>query len=256
MSIVIDLIVVAAIAIIALISAKQGFVTVCVQAVGYILAAMLAFAISVPLASVTYDKVIEKPIVDSMVGVCEDFIEENQSMLNEGLDENSQTVADDSSNQKIVDEIINSLPDILPKKEIETASDSISGFAENITTYMSEGAESMAYATSKEIVKPLACKVVSVIYSAIILSSLSVLINIIAKFLGSKIVLGRLEKYNRIFGGVFGAVKGAVLVGIVCAVVSAIINFTGISILFISPKNLDKTFIFEFLADLMLKFYY
>ena len=43
MAIVIDLIVVAIIAVIALVSAKHGFIKVFVQAIGYILAGMLAF---------------------------------------------------------------------------------------------------------------------------------------------------------------------------------------------------------------------
>jgi len=249
------LIVIAAIAVIAFISAKQGFVKVLVQTVGYILAGFLAIAISMPLANVTYDKVIEKPLVDSMVGVFEDFIEENGDMVKEQFDENNQAITDDAANQEIVDKVLASLPDILPKKEIKSVSTSLTGFAENITTYMSEGAESMSQAASNDIIKPLACKVISLLYSVLILSILSAFVNMLAKLCSSKISLGRLDKYNHILGGAFGAVKGAFLVGVVCVSVSVIIHWTGIKVLFISPENLDKTFVFEFLSNVISRFY-
>lgn len=259
----IDLIVVAIIAIIALISAKQGFVKIFVQAVGYILAGILAFAISLPLANTTYDKFIEKPVVDAVVGVFEDIIEENSDMIESQIGENinNQTVLDGETVQiegvdkEILDKFLDSLPDILPKEEIESVSSSVTDFTENITTYMSEGAESMAQAASRDIIKPLASKIISLIFSIVILSILSALVNILANVLGSKIVIGKLDKYNHILGGVFGVVKGAFIVGIFCALISLVIGLTGLSIGFVSSENIEKTFIFEFLSDIMFKFY-
>ncbi len=255
MAFLIDLIVIAVIAIIALVSAKHGFIKVFVQAVGYILAGLLAVAISLPLANVTYDKVVEKPIVDSMVGVFDDFIQENKSTIEEQLNENNQESLGEEKTQEMIDDVLNKLPDFLPKKEIKNVSTSVSGFAENITTYMSEGAESMAKAASQDIIKPLACKVLSLLYSVVMLSIFSVLINFAARILSSKIKLGRLEKYNRILGGAFGAVKGAIFVGLACVSISVIVNWTGLSVLFISPENLEKTFVFDLLSNIMLKFY-
>lgn len=263
MAIVIDLIVVAIIAIIALVSAKQGFIRVFVQAVGYILAGILAFAISTPLADTTYDKFVEKPVTDAIVGVFEDFIEENSDMIEEQIGENvdnqvntdGETPQIEGVDQELIDKLLGSLPDILPKEEIESVSTSVTDFTDNITTYMSEGAESMAEAASKDIIKPLASKVIALIYSIIILSILSAIVNILANILGSKIVIGKLDKYNHILGGALGIVKGAFIVGIVCAVVSLVVRLTGVSIAFLSPENIEKSFVFEFLSDLMLKFY-
>lgn len=263
MAIVIDLIVIAIIAIIALISAKQGFVRVFVQAAGYILAGILAFTISVPLANTTYDKFIEKPVVDSIVGVFEDIIEENSDMLETQIGENVTNQATlegevpqiEGVDKEILDKFLDSLPDILPKEEIESVSSSVTDFTENITTYMSEGAESMATAASQDIIKPLASKIVSLLYAMVILSVLSAIVNLVAKILGSKIALGKLDKYNHILGGVIGVVKGAFIVGIICALISLVIQLTGVSLAFLSTENIEKTYIFEFLSDIMFKFY-
>ena len=55
MNFVIDLIVVAIIAVCAVVSAKRGFVKVLVEAVGFVAAIILTFTISTPLSEATYD---------------------------------------------------------------------------------------------------------------------------------------------------------------------------------------------------------
>ena len=63
MSIVLDLIILAIIIITAYISAKKGFVKVLVETVGFVLAIVIAFTVSTPLAEITYDKFIEPTII-------------------------------------------------------------------------------------------------------------------------------------------------------------------------------------------------
>ena len=63
MNFLLDLIVLAIIAAVALISARRGFVRVAIELVGFIAAIFITFTISTPLASLTYDKIIEPPIV-------------------------------------------------------------------------------------------------------------------------------------------------------------------------------------------------
>ena len=66
MNFLLDLIVLAIIAAVALISARRGFVRVAIELVGFIAAIFITFTISTPLASLTYDKIIEPPIVSSV----------------------------------------------------------------------------------------------------------------------------------------------------------------------------------------------
>ncbi len=263
MTVIIDLVVVALILIIALVSAKQGFVRVLVQSVGYILAGVLAMAISTPLANTTYDKFIEKPVVDAIVDVFDDVVEENNDILEEQigdknvLEENNidQNILNDMVDQEVVDKVLDSLPDFLRTEEIESVTTSVTEFTGNISNYMSDGVEGVAKAASKDIVKPLACNIISLLYSLIILSILSAVVNFIAGVVDKKISIGKLGKYNHILGGGIGVIKGAFIVGIVCAVITLIVSFTGISIFCFTPENIEKTYIFEFLSDILFKFY-
>ena len=66
MNYLLDLIVIAIIAAVALISAKRGFVRVVIELAGFIAAIFISFTISTPLANLTYDKIIEPPIVSSV----------------------------------------------------------------------------------------------------------------------------------------------------------------------------------------------
>ena len=66
MNYLLDLIVIAIIAAVALISARRGFVRVVIELAGFIAAIFITLTISTPLASLTYDKIIEPPIVSSV----------------------------------------------------------------------------------------------------------------------------------------------------------------------------------------------
>ena len=66
MSITLDLIVIAIIILMVLISAKRGFVRVAVEAVGFVAAIILSLSLSTTLADVTYQKAIEPAILSSV----------------------------------------------------------------------------------------------------------------------------------------------------------------------------------------------
>ena len=66
MNFLLDLIVLAIIAAVALISARRGFVRVAIELVGFIAAIFITFTISTPLASLTYDKIIEPPALKAV----------------------------------------------------------------------------------------------------------------------------------------------------------------------------------------------
>ena len=63
MCIFIDLILVAVIALCVYMSSRQGFVKVFVEVAGFVLAIIVTFTISTPLAELTYDKIIEPPMM-------------------------------------------------------------------------------------------------------------------------------------------------------------------------------------------------
>ena len=74
MSVVLDIIVLAIILVTVFLSAKRGFVRVLIELVGFVAAVFISFTISTPLADMTYDKIIEPPIVASVGDVTGDSV--------------------------------------------------------------------------------------------------------------------------------------------------------------------------------------
>ena len=66
MSFILDLIVIAIIIVFALISAKKGFVRTIIEIVGFVLVILFANNVSPVLSNVTYDKLIEPAIIESI----------------------------------------------------------------------------------------------------------------------------------------------------------------------------------------------
>ena len=222
MWVVIDLILVAVILIFALISAKRGFVKVLVETVGFIAAVVVAFTISTPLAEVTYDKIIEPPVVKAAVNAVGESAEH---------------------------EAWNALPEFLMNNDIFGTQ--INSFTEKITANLSLGVETAVKTASQDIVKPVATKIFSLLYSVILVLVLSILVKFLAKLINGMFSFSVIGTLNRTLGGVLGAVKGIVFVLIACMVISLIISFTGKPFLIFTEENINNTYIFKFFTDIL-----
>ena len=222
MWVVIDLILVAVILIFALISAKRGFVKVLVETVGFIAAVVVAFTISTPLAEVTYDKIIEPPVVKAAVNAVGESAEH---------------------------EAWNALPEFLMNNDIFGTQ--INSFTEKITANLSLGVETAVKTASQDIVKPVATKIFSLLYSVILVLVLSILVKFLAKLINGMFSFSVIGSLNRTLGGILGAVKGIVFVLIACMVISLIISFTGKPFLIFTEENINNTYIFKFFTDIL-----
>ena len=222
MWVVIDLILVAVILIFALISAKRGFVKVLVETVGFIAAVVVAFTISTPLAEVTYDKIIEPPVVKAAVNAVGESAEH---------------------------EAWNALPEFLMNNDISGTQ--INSFTEKITANLSLGVETAVKTASQDIVKPVATKIFSLLYSVILVLVLSILVKFLAKLINGMFSFSVIGTLNRTLGGVLGAVKGIVFVLIACTVISLIVSFTGKPFLIFTEENINNTYIFKFFTDIL-----
>lgn len=219
---IIDLILVAVILIFALISAKRGFVKVLVETVGFIAAVVVAFTISTPLAEVTYDKIIEPPVVKAAVNAVGESAEH---------------------------EAWNALPEFLMNNDIFGTQ--INSFTEKITANLSLGVETAVKTASQDIVKPVATKIFSLLYSVILVLVLSIIVKFLAKLINGMFSFSVIGTLNRTLGGVLGAVKGIVFVLIACMVISLIISFTGKPFLIFTEENINNTYIFKFFTDIL-----
>jgi len=215
MNFLLDLIVLAIIAAVALISARRGFVRVAIELVGFIAAIFITFTISTPLASLTYDKIIEPPIVSSVSKATGDSV------------------------TQITDDTWNALPEFI-RKYSESA-----GFSkESINDNIGSGAESAAKAASQGVVKPIVAKLLAVLYGILIMVILIFLVKILAKFLNGVFSFSIVGKLNRILGGIVGIPKGIIIAMLFCLVISLIVPLTNGGFLIFKTEAMEKSWFF------------
>ncbi len=224
MSIVLDLIVLAIIGICVLISAKRGFVKCLVETVGFVAAIVIAFTISSPLADVTYDKIIEPPVVKAAV---------------------------DAVGESAEHEAWNALPDFIVNSDSAFFGTTVNTFTQKITQNISNGTETAVKTASQEIVKPVATKLLSLLFSVILILVLLIVVKFLAKLLNSLFSISVVGKLNRTLGGIVGGVKGIVIAIIFCMIISLILSFTAKPFLIFSQENISNSYIFKFLTEII-----
>ena len=225
MSIVLDLAVVAIVLLYVFICANQGFVKVVVGAVGTIAAFVLAFTFSTPLATLTYDKMIEPAIVSM-------------------IEENTQNTATATADQIIV---------ALPKAITENAKNfgiSIEEVTKEFTASAQTDVTDIITKVADEVVEPVAVKILSLAFTVLLFAVLSVLVKILASLLNKLFSFSIVGKLNRNLGGAIGLLKGIVIASVLCIALSFVISLTGSGFWIFTPENIAGTYIFKTLAGL------
>ncbi len=224
MNFVIDLILIGIIIIMALISAKQGFVKAVIEVVGFVAAVMVAFTLSQPLANVTYDKVIEPPIINSV----------------------SQSATD--STKQTVDSIWESLPSFITQNSAQIGI-SKESLEESVLGASSGNLQTAIGDISQDVIKPVATGILETLYTVILIIVLLFIVKILAKLINKVFSFSLVGKLNRTLGGVLGVVKGLVIALIFCEAVLLIISFTDNGIWIFNNENIGKTILFKFLTN-------
>lgn len=222
MSFVIDLIALAIIVLCVIISAKRGFVKVLVETVGFVAAIIIAFTISTPIAEVTYDKIIEPPVVEAAVNAVGESAEH---------------------------EAWNALPDFLINNDSAFFGTTVNSFTEKITENISQGAETAVKTASQEIVRPVAVKMLGLLYSVILILVLLIVVKLLAKLLNGLFSFSVVGSLNRTLGGVVGGVKGIVFAVIFCMLISLIVSFTGKPFLIFTEDSINNSFVFKLVSQ-------
>ncbi len=226
MSIIIDLILVAIILVVVLISAKQGFVRTVVGAVGFVAAVVIAFTFSKPLAEVTYDKFIEPPIVNSISETA------------------SGTVTD------TVDGVWSNLPSLITdnSESFGFSKDSIKG---SLSESTSDNIKETISNVSQTAIKPIFTNLCSTVYAVILIIVLLIIVRLLAKLLNKAFSFSVVGKLNITLGGVLGLAKGLVIALIVCEVIVLVISFTKNGIWIFNNENISNTYLFKFLTNII-----
>jgi uncharacterized membrane protein required for colicin V production len=222
----IDLIIVLIIVLSVVISAKHGFVRVVIEVAGFVAAAILALTVSGPLADFTYEKAIEPPIVNSI----------------------SESVSDAGSAS--VNEIWDSMPNFVTKNA-EKYGISKQSVEETVLNNNKGDTEKVLTDLSQNAIKPVVVGILEVLYSVILIVVLVFVVKILAKLINKAFSFSIIGKLNKTLGGVLGFVKGLIYSLLFCEIVVLIMSFTANGILIFTGANIAKTYLFNFLTNLM-----
>lgn len=218
MNFVLDLIILAIVIVTIYLSAKKGFVKVLVETVGFILAIVVSFTVSTPLAEATYDKFIEPSIIQSA---------EKNIQNDEGIEK----------------EVWENIPDIITKNA-ENFGISADSFSETINENISLGTKKAVTVASQNVIKPVCVSLVSMIYGVILTTLLFIVVKFAAKFLNKLFSFSLVGKLNRTLGGVLGVFKGVAFAVLFVVIVSFLVSING-KLFNITIQDIEKTFLFK-----------
>ncbi len=216
---VLDLIILGIVLVTIFISAKKGFVKAVVETAGFIAAVILAFTLSSPLAEVTYDKIIEPPILNAVK----------------------------ASTQSAENEAISAVPDFITKNA-ERFGVSLDEFENKISNSVSGSVLTATKTASQDVLKPVATKILGLVYSVILVIILFVVVKFLAKIINKLFSFSIVGKLNRTLGGILGFVKGSVFAVLFCMVVALIMAFAGDFLIF-TEQNISSSYLFKFIIN-------
>ncbi len=224
---VLDAIIILIILICVFISAKRGFVRTLIEVVGFIAAIIVAFTFSSPLADTVYDKMIEPSIVKTV-----------ESSASEGAA--TATVAVDNVWVKLPGFIKNNNLIGISKDEItqKVAYDAI----DNGTV--------LANTISQSFIKPPAIKILSILFSTILVVVLTFVVKILAKYINKLFSFSLIGSINKTLGGILGLVKGLVISVIFCMVITLIISVTKNGFLIFNYNTVSSSHIFKLVSEI------
>jgi len=225
MSIIIDLIVLAIIGLFIYTSAKRGFVKVLVEVAGFVLAVIITFTISSPLADATYDKIIEPSILEAV----------------------GDSAA--GSAEELKNEALSALPEFVTKNA-ELLGFSVDEFANKINTdVLSSTAQNPVKLASQEVVKPVVSRIIELLYSIILMLILLFVVKLLARVINKMFTFSIIGKANSFLGGVIGVPKGIIIAMIFCMIISLCVSFFGEFFIF-TYENMENTLLFKLFADI------
>ena len=218
--ILLDLIIVAIIAICVVFSAKRGFMRTLLEVVGFIAAFVIAFTVSSPLADMTYDNIVEPSIVST-------------------VEESSTNVSGDVS-----EKVWNTLPGVI-RKNSQKFGIKKDAFSDKVKSYVSGEVEQNAVKISQNVTKPIIVKLIGAIYSTVIVILLIFVSKFLARVINKLFSFSIIGKLNSFFGGVIGVFKGAAFALAFCMIISIVVLVSNDSFWIFTTDNIEKTHLFK-----------
>ena len=229
MGIILDVILVAVIAIFVLIGAKRGFAKTAVETVGFFLSVYLAFTLCTPISISISDSAIKPAVV---------------SNITEAISNTTQSVGEDATNK-----VWDALPDYVQSlaQKADITPDSLTKY---IGDTSSESNEEIAAAVTDNVVMPLVYNLVKIICAVVLFIALLIVTKILAVLIGKVFKLPLLNSLNSSVGAVFGGIQGILFSVVFCIIVSAVIIVNAQGFLIFTTENIEASTLFKWLCNL------
>ncbi|MBE6727063.1 MAG: hypothetical protein E7562_00270 [Ruminococcaceae bacterium] len=221
MGFVLDIIILAIVFIIVLLSARKGFVRTAIEVVGFVAAIVLAFTISQPLADITYEKIVEEPMISAAEDNAENLTEKVWDALPGFVADNAETFG-------------------ISKADVD----------DTIGSNAQKGSEAAVKQVSATVVKPAATRLLSGIYCSILFIVLMIVVKLLAKVVNKLFSFSFIGTINKALGGVVGVVKGALYAFVFVTVTVLIASLNQGSFLIFTDEAIDSSFVYRLLAEL------
>lgn len=217
MSIIIDLILLAIIALTSFISYRYGFIRTLLEVVGFIAIMIVINAISLPIAGSIYDKYIDEKIVDATKNITID--------------------TKDSGN-----EFWNSLPEFIRKNSgiLGLQKETI---VDTFDNYVKSGIVGTASKTSQEIIKPIVVKPISLIVSLLLFFVCNPIIHFIARLINGVVSKSFVGGINAKLGLIIGLPKGIIFAVAFVIFLLILVSLYPSGIWIFNKEAVDKSYI-------------
>ena len=227
--ILIDLFIIAFVALFVWLQAKRGFVRTLVEFVGCVAAFVVAFSIAAIVSDAVYTNIIKPNTTQTINEIVE------QSAGN-GVD-------------TIINNVFDELPDFIVSIG-ESNGVNRNTLSKNIDNVLKNNANTIGTVISDQLIKPIATSAMSLIIAVLLSGILMIFVRILAKRVNSFFDLPLLNTANTVLGGVFGLLKGLVLVFAIVVIISFLMKIFGNSFPIFTNETILKTHLFKVLYEL------
>ena len=239
MYIIIDIAIVLIIALFVAFGIRKGFARTLVEAIGYILAVMIAFSVGEYTANYVYENNIKKSVVSSVSDVADNVTGDTEKAAKES-----------------VDKIWNSIPPYVSAFSGITGldKDSISDYLDSYSLKNDETIESVANSVSENVIKPIVVSSIKFVVSIVLIIVLLFIVKLLARLIGGLFNKSVFRGLNRFLGGIAGCAKGMIIVLMLVALLTMLLPIFNNEISIISPENIDKTYIYKLFYNVCTSF--
>lgn len=222
---VLDIIVIALIAVCAVVSYRNGFLRSFVAFIGTAVAFVAAVMMSEPLAANTYDVMLEEKVAVAVEESIEEYgIEGVENVLEK------------------TDVIIEMLPASLANVVGTKITDDL--IEEKFLEFMEENGGNISAALSGKIIEPVLTGTIQILIFCLIFIVGGMIMKLLSRLVGGVRYVPLFGSLDRMLGGVFGLIQGMLYVFVLAAVLWLLIQITNDSLPFMPQASVGETVLF------------